>query len=111
MGSLKNRGKKVGRTTLYRQLDKLGKQGQLRATTGPGGTRYQYVEDPVACAAHMHCRCCRCGQIFHLDCSMLHQLSSHLLSDHAFVLDPIETVLQGTCEACGEEKGHVAAEA
>jgi Fur family ferric uptake transcriptional regulator len=111
MKSLKGRGEKVGKTTLYRQLNKLGKQGKLRVTMGPGGTGYQYVEDPVACAAHMHCRCCRCGKLFHVDCSMLRQLSRHLLSAHAFVLDPVDTVLQGTCKKCEEENGDGAAEA
>ena len=95
---------RVGRTTVYRQLDRLVEAGRVRALPGPEGALYQYVEDPGACAQHLHFRCQRCGRLYHLECGCFQALSGHLREKHRLALDLGSTVLQGVCGDCEGKK-------
>ena len=50
--------------------------------------------------SHFHLKCEKCGTLIHLECHDLEQLSSHLMAEHGFALDPFRTVFYGLCENC-----------
>ena len=100
----------VGKTTIYRYLDKLVSQGTVRRYFIEGGKSacYQYVDQNDACGCHYHLKCTECGQLFHLECDYLGEMDSHIKDHHDFQVDHSKTVLYGQCGVCSrksEESG------
>ena len=99
---LKEQGNRVGRTTVYRYMEKLAEQGVLRKyfiEEGMGAC-YQYMADPIHCSQHFHLKCTSCQKLFHVECKELDALGGHLLEHHGFLVDHTKTVFYGLCEAC-----------
>lgn len=100
---LHRQGQSVGLSTVYRQLERLEKQGLVHKIVTAEGAYYQY------CNAHAHgndcflLKCERCGSIRHLDCSHLGELYAHLLQEHHFAINPRRTLFYGLCERCSQE--------
>ena len=112
---LRDRGEKVGRSTVYRYLEQLAEQGSVRKYQSVQGvTQYQHVENADACGAHFHMMCSKCGDLLHVDCKLMGTLCAHLMDDHGFELDPRETIMVGICQKCrtdGEAGPHGADDA
>lgn len=103
---MQERGEKIGRTTVYRFLELLAEQGNVRKYQNVQGiTQYQHMEEQNSCDEHFHMMCKKCGNLIHMDCELMHSMSEHLFKAHGFKLDPRETILKGLCDACanGEE--------
>ena len=96
--------KHIGRTTIYRYLEKLNKDGILRRyiTDGASGFCYQYVGSDAAepCDSHWHLKCEDCGELQHLECGALVDVERHVLNEHAFQVNNTRTVLYGKCNNC-----------
>lgn len=92
----------IGRTTVYRHLDKLTMSGKIRKYTvnGISGACYQYINHDESCRSHLHLKCESCGKLLHLDCDMLNEIQCHMSDEHAFQIDPLKTVLYGKCKSC-----------
>ena len=92
----------IGRTTIYRHLDRLTEIGKVRryTTDGISGACYQYVNDVEGCDSHLHLKCETCGELLHLECEALDELQQHVIDIHAFRINALKTVLYGQCEAC-----------
>ncbi|MCL2509277.1 MAG: transcriptional repressor [Oscillospiraceae bacterium] len=90
----------VGKTTVYRQLDKLTERGLVRKFTSSDrkSACYQYVGD--GCRNHYHLKCRACGELAHLECGHLDTVAAHILSKHGFALNEEMTVLYGLCRDC-----------
>lgn len=101
-GELHSKGSTVGRTTVYRHLEKLYAEGAIRKflTGDNSGACFQYVDNPEACHNHYHLRCNRCGRLIHTDCDFLNELAEHIKDEHSFYLDTEKTVIYGVCEHC-----------
>lgn len=103
---LHRQGQNIGLTTVYRQLDKLVRQGVVHKIITDEGAHYQFCD---CRAQHRDCfllKCERCGSIRHLDCSHLGELYEHLLRQHGFAINPRRTLFYGLCEQCvGEGQG------
>lgn len=100
----------VGKTTVYRYLDKLVSQGIVRKYLVEGGKSacYQFMERNNVCNNHFHLKCVDCGELFHLECNYLGELDSHIRDHHDFHVDNSKTVLYGQCGSCaGKSGGHV----
>lgn len=99
-------GESVGMTTIYRNLDKLLKEGQLRRYELAQGQSacFQYVDGDIDCREHFHLKCEGCGRLIHLDCDDLAKLSQHIEKEHAFYLNSSKTVLYGLCADCKTQK-------
>ena len=104
---LKSEGNKVGRTTIYRYMEKLADEGFLRKyyiEEGVGAC-YQYQgNSESACRNHFHLRCVKCGRLFHVSCDFLQQIEEHVYEHHHFLVDNSKTVLYGICEACQKDE-------
>ena len=97
--------KAIGTTTIYRQLEKLVEEGTIRKyVLGTGDSAcYEYVESPVACTQHFHCKCEKCGRLIHLDSHALREIRGHLQRDYGFSWDSGRTVFYGICDRCRTE--------
>lgn len=100
--NLASKNENVGRTTVYRFLEKLSEEGVLRKFIMPKGESacYQYVGKHNDCAEHFHLKCEKCGSLIHMECDELNSIAQHIKSHHGFVLNPLKTVIYGICEDC-----------
>ncbi|MBQ5998615.1 MAG: transcriptional repressor [Treponema sp.] len=97
----------LGVATIYRQLEKLVSEGQVQ--------KYFIDEHSASCfeytgenskngtEAHFHLKCEKCGELFHVECDELSEITDHLETEHGFHLNPFRTVLYGICDKCGKE--------
>ena len=92
----------VGKTTVYRTLEKLVSEGKARRYINDEGRSacFQYVDKEGHCEQHFHLKCVDCGKLIHLQCAHLAELEKHVFEHHRFEVDNTRTVLYGVCEEC-----------
>ncbi len=98
-------GINIGRTTVYRYLENLNKEGILQKFVMPQGdsTCYQYVGEHGNCNNHFHFKCEKCGTLIHTECAELNDIIEHIKNQHGFSFDPFKTVIYGVCEKCSSK--------
>ena len=98
-------GESVGRTTVYRCLEKLEKDGKVRKFSPSGNESccYQAVNDAKECGEHFHLKCIECGKLIHMECEHLDELCKHINTHHGFRVDALRTVLYGLCQDCAKK--------
>jgi Fur family ferric uptake transcriptional regulator len=96
----------IGKTTVYRHLEKLVEGGKLRRYFLEGGESacYQFINDDAKCREHFHLKCENCGELIHLDCDVLEDVATHVRKDHGFQINPLKTVFYGTCGRCSAKR-------
>ena len=96
----------IGRTTIYRHLEKLTQTGKLRKyiTDGVSGACYQNAENVGDCRTHLHLKCEDCGELQHMECEELSGIQQHFLNDHGFRVNASKTVFYGKCGNCARKK-------
>ncbi len=100
---IKNSSISLGEATIYRTLSKFTEDGILKKfiSSEGGGAYYQYNECMDSCSSHFHLKCVKCGELFHMDCSFLNDMTNHITNEHGFRVDNSKTTLYGTCKNCG----------
>ncbi len=97
----------VGKTTVYRCLERLCKQHTVRKYILSEGKSacYQYAlgED---CHRHFHLKCLRCGRLIHAECEQLAQIEEHICLEHDFDIDASRTVFYGICGECKKNESN-----
>ena len=91
---------KAGLTTIYRLVDKLFLDGRLSKFIGKDNTTYyQYLEE---CNEdnHFYLKCEHCGDIVHIDCDCIEDLSCHIFKKHKFKPNKEHIIINGVCEKC-----------
>ena len=103
--TMSKNGEMVGRTTVYRFLEKLSSEQVLRKYAASSGESvcYQYVDDSHSCHEHFHLKCEKCGSLIHMECDELSDVATHIKEHHGFSLNPLKTVIYGVCEGCSEK--------
>lgn len=93
---------KVSKATLYRTLDLLVEEDQIKKVYNELTKmyEYQYVNIDDDCSHHFHLKCMKCGKLIHLDCSSCDNFISHLGKSHNFLPKEGLTVIYGICEGC-----------
>ena len=92
---------KTSKSTLYRHLSELCREGSVRKYRSD--TQSAYVYQYVGrgdCCHHFHLKCVECGALVHLECTVSETLLSHISTDHGFLVDSGRSILYGICEAC-----------
>ena len=102
--ALVNEGEKIGRSTVYRQLDRLVECEKAKRFFSGDGEAYCYQFSSSECKNHYHLVCSNCGKLIHTECDFLDRLSKHISDSHEFTLDTSRTVLCGLCADCAKEK-------
>ncbi|MCQ2440549.1 MAG: transcriptional repressor [Clostridia bacterium] len=99
---LSKKGTSVGRTTVYRCLEKMAQEGKVRKYVNSAGESvcYQYITNADECREHFHLKCEKCGKLIHVDCKHIDELSTHIEMEHSFSVDRLKTVLYGICGEC-----------
>ena len=100
---LKEKGERVGLTTVYRQLSRLSEEGFLRKTTTEAGAS-SYSLLGAHCAEHYHLVCSECGAVDHLSCDHIEEFMHHIALRHGFTVSPAKTTLYGLCATCSRKK-------
>lgn len=105
VSKLSESGISVGKSTVYRQLEKLIEQGIVRRFFVEEGVSacYQFVGENAGCTEHYHLKCSVCGKLLHVECEYLDKVASHIFEHHGFVISNEKTVLYGVCENCRQE--------
>ena len=89
---------KASTATVYRQLESLVDSGLVRKFITGDSALYQYGEECEG--SHFHLKCTKCDTLYHVDCSFLSELSTHIKSHHNFTVDNCRTIMYGICENC-----------
>ena len=104
---LKKEGLHIGRTTIYRHLEKLTESGKIfrYANDDESGICYHYVGDGKHNGGdgryvHVHFKCETCGELLHLDCDVLDEIKQHFCDMNTFVINDYKLVIYGKCERC-----------
>ena len=92
----------IGKSTVYRYLDILVKQGVVRKYSIEEGDSacYQYCEECNNCSNNFHLKCSKCGKIIHIECDTLVKLNDDIFKNFSFKVDNSKTILYGLCETC-----------
>jgi Fur family ferric uptake transcriptional regulator len=102
----------IGKTTVYRHLEKLSGEGKIRRffLTGRNSACYQYIAENRKCRTHFHFKCESCNKLFHMDCNLLEGIAGHVQKKHNFAINPLSTVFYGICKPCQTNQGkkHIA---
>ena len=95
-------GVTIGLTTIYRQLDKLAREGKIRKYSIDENTAacYQYVEEPDRNDVHFHLKCERCGELIHANGKALPGIARSIRNDYGFEINAGHTVFYGVCGNC-----------
>jgi Fur family ferric uptake transcriptional regulator len=96
-----NKENSVGRTTVYRQLDRLVKDGYVRKYTiqNRNATCFQFIpEEQRTDTYNMKCECC--DRIFNFHCNALSESFNHILEEHNFKINDFKTIFYGKCTDC-----------
>ena len=92
--------KSIGLTTIYRLIDKLVNEKKVNKTLGNDNiTYYQYLEE---CSNHNHfyLKCNNCGNMIHIDCDCISDLTKHISNKHEFSLTKDHIIIDGICKNC-----------
>ena len=93
----------IGLTTIYRLIDKLVEEGKVQKLPGKGNnTYYQYLEE-CELENHFYLKCSKCGEMIHVDCDCVNDLSHHVKKEHGFELSKNHILMSGLCKKCWEE--------
>jgi Fur family ferric uptake transcriptional regulator len=104
---LQNEGAAPSPTTVYRYIERLVSEGRVMKYVADKGEKavFQYVGDGTRCREHLHLKCVKCGQIYHLDCGFMDEVRGHLETEHGFTLQCEGSMLYGVCRQCRENSG------
>lgn len=93
-------GKNISISAVYRNMNKLVAEGAAARFAREGSRKflYQYVGDRD-CKDHLHLKCVKCGQIFHMDGESMEAVLGSVRRNH-FEVDKKSTILYGSCDTC-----------
>ena len=90
----------VGLTTVYRLVDKLVIDGVLNKTISSDNIAYYQYLEKCDNENHFYLRCDKCGDMIHVDCDCIEELSDHIKNEHKFRLNREKVIINGICNKC-----------
>ena len=100
-------GVTIGLTTIYRNLDRLAREGKVRkyCIDENTATCYQYVEESDCNDVHFHLKCEKCGELIHTNGKSLPGIARSIRNDYGFEINVGHTVFYGVCGTCFIKNG------
>lgn len=96
---LKDDGTPVGKTTVYRYVQKLADEGIVtKYSLDNESSCYQYHGENKT--QHFHLKCTVCMELFHASCEFMESVDGHIFHHHGFKVDSSKTVFYGVCQNC-----------
>ena len=93
------RYEKIGRSTVYRQLEHLMNEGILVRHMAEKRGCHVYSLSDKNCAEHFHLKCASCGKVVHLDNEATELMRTNLIKNN-FDIEDVDTLILGTCTEC-----------
>jgi Fe2+ or Zn2+ uptake regulation protein len=90
----------ISKTTVYRNLRQLAKDGVIREVSLPDGLE-RYDE---RASRHYHFKCRNCGKIFDVDMAYIAEIDDTVQTEYGFQVDEHELVFKGLCDKCGKNR-------
>ena len=91
----------ISKGTVYRNLNQLVKDGEIRRLEVPGGPdRYDHLRHE-----HYHVRCLKCKRVFDVDMDYMPDLERSIRDAHGFVFSGHDIMFKGLCPDCQKEEG------
>lgn len=100
---MKKEKEDVGLTTIYRFLEELEKQEQIKKYYNSKNIAYYQYLDPCSHENHFYLKCSECGNLIHIDCDCIIDLEKHIQKKHHFKMDNKNIVITGYCSNCRGE--------
>lgn len=89
----------IGRGTVYRNLNQLAENGDIKKIEIPGGAdRYDHN-----CHDHYHVRCLKCGSVFDMDMEYITDLEKSVRDTRGFYISGHDIIFKGICSECRNE--------
>lgn len=86
----------ISRGTVYRNLNRLTKEGRIRRLAIPDGAdRFDHL-----CHEHYHVRCEKCGRVFDVDMELVSDLEKRIRETHGFEFTGYDIIFRGICPDC-----------
>lgn len=90
----------VGKSTLYRLLSHLMREGELRE--GMRGRCKTYSFRSHECIAHLHLYCEECGKYAHLSEEATNEIIGIISRDMGFDASALDWEIRGRCRECAK---------
>lgn len=105
LNAINRDGDDLDRSTVYRNLERLYKEGHLLRykETDVNATCYQYSEKHGSCHEHTHVQCSKCGKVFHLDNEVLKEAATQMQETYGISIDYGKTLIIGVCNDCKKD--------
>lgn len=86
----------ISRGTIYRNLNQLAEDGEIREMDIPGGAgRFDHC-----CHEHYHARCLKCGKVFDVEMEYIPDLTGKIKDEHGFQFQGYDLMFKGICPSC-----------
>lgn len=96
---IKERYPTIGKGTVYRNLDILAEEGELRKIEVPDGpNRFDFI-----LKKHYHVRCVKCGEISDVDMDVISDLLERIHNTHGIEFLDYDILFKGICLKCKEK--------
>lgn len=95
---LRQRGERVGLTTVYRTLQSLADAGEVDVMRPPGG---EHLYRRCSEGHHHHLVCRSCGRTVEVDGPAVEAWAERVAAKHGYVNVSHTMEIFGTCPACG----------
>ena len=96
---IKERYPTIGKGTVYRNLDILVEEGELRKIEVPDGSnRFDFI-----LKKHYHVRCVKCGEISDVDMDVISDLLERIHNTHGIEFLDYDILFKGICLKCKEK--------
>ena len=86
----------ISRATVYRNLNLLAEEGEIRRLEIPGGADHF----DHRCHDHLHVRCEKCGRVFDVDMEFVTGLEKGIHDSHGFAFTGYDILFHGVCPDC-----------
>jgi len=95
----------ISRPTVYRQLEKLVRDGKVRKYLFGGApvSSFQYVDPEEYRQDFYHLKCETCEGVFTLECHEVDHVSRHINETHSFQVNDSRIIFYGKCKVCQQE--------
>ena len=102
LNALNSNDNSLDRSTIYRNLERLSREGQLvkYKESDVNATCYQYSEGHGLCHMHVHAQRLVCGKIFHIDNQHLKKAATAMKAEYGIEIDYGKTVIMCRCSDC-----------
>ena len=90
----------ISRGTVYRNLDRLAKMGEIKKVEVPGGPEHF----DFRCDEHYHIKCNICNRIYDVDMNCLSDLTDMIDDKQGFQFQGYDVFFNGICPECNKKK-------